>query len=302
MAMRANASSGVRKTPRSPSRVGWAGKRGSTALISLLIGIGIAYVYALYLRSNDVSPDSIYGYGFAISGTLLLALVGAGYVARKRLHRHGPGLLHTALTWHIVGGVLGLALILMHASGNFNPRTGSYALYSLIALVVSGVIGRQLDRIAPRLAVRAALTTLTPDGEERLEVLAGVVHEAPSASGEHRQPPPEPAETSVPWDLAYHDLSARPGDIPELLTQPGRRTPGVASSYQAPILQPGISGTVKGALASESAMIRRGIGWERFFLQLIRVWRVVHTALSVVTLALILWHLEYAATLLIGAR
>ncbi len=56
------------------------------------------------------------------------------------------GLLHTALSWHVVGGILALALILAHSAGNYHPRTGSYALYSLIALVVSGIIGKQLDR------------------------------------------------------------------------------------------------------------------------------------------------------------
>lgn len=302
MAMRANASSVHQKAPRSSSRVGWTGRRSSIALISLLIGGGMAYVYAMYLRSQDISPDSVYGYGFAIAGTLLLALVGAGYVARKRLHRQWSGLLHTALTWHIVGGMLGLALILMHAAGNFNPRTGTYALYSLIALVVSGVIGRQFDRIAPRLAVRAALTTLTPDGEERLEVLAGAVHETPGDPRGQRQSLSELAETSVPWDLAYHDLSARPGDIPALLTQPWRNTPGVAAQHQTPAPKPRVGSAAQDAMASESAVIRRALGRERFFLRLIRVWRLIHTALSVVTLALILWHLEYAATLLIGAR
>jgi hypothetical protein len=55
-------------------------------------------------------------------------------------------------------------------------------------------------------------------------------------------------------------------------------------------------------IASESAAIRRAIAAERFYLQLIRVWRYLHTALSVATLALILWHLEFAATLLLGKR
>ena len=56
------------------------------------------------------------------------------------------------------------------------------------------------------------------------------------------------------------------------------------------------------ALASESSEIRQAIGIERLCLRLIRVWRYLHTALSVLTLALILWHLEFAATLLLAAR
>jgi hypothetical protein len=44
------------------------------------------------------------------------------------------------------------------------------------------------------------------------------------------------------------------------------------------------------------------MGMERLCLHLIRVWRYLHTALSVLTLILILWHLEFAATLLLAAR
>jgi hypothetical protein len=64
----------------------------------------------------------------------------------------------------------------------------------------------------------------------------------------------------------------------------------------------GASPAVEGALASEATMIRQEMGMERLCLHLIRVWRYLHTVLSVVTLALILWHLEFAATLLLAAR
>lgn len=281
---------------------GWLGGRASVTLVSLVAGAGLAYLYTAYLGSSDVSPDSVYGYAFAIAGTALLALVGVGYVLRKRLHRNWSGLLHTALTWHIVGGLLGFALILMHAAGNFHPRTGTYALYGLIALVVSGIIGKQLDRIAPRLAARAALSTLSSDGEERLEALVGALRDTRHRHGEKPKEEQPPTHTGAPWDLAYFDLGAQPDDIPILLTQSGRAVRGGARRMEGSAAASSAHAAPRGVMATESVVIRLAMGRERFYLRLIRVWRWLHTVLSVVTLGLILWHLEYAAVLLWNAR
>jgi hypothetical protein len=273
----------------------WSRSQKQAAAVGLLVGSGLVYVYACYLQSSDVSPDSQHGYIFAIAGTLLLVLVGLGYTLRKRLRRARRGLLHAALAWHIVGGLLAFLLILMHAAGNFHPRTGTYALCSLTALVVSGIIGKQLDRIAPRLAARSALKTLTSDGEERLEALVGTLdrkRETLRALATRRKRTGEQAATGAgwePWDLAYYTLDARAEEIPSLLHHARP-----ASPYPPP------TGTA--ALASESDEIRRAIGMELFYLRLIRVWRYLHIALSWLTLVLILWHLEYAATLLLGTK
>jgi hypothetical protein len=278
----------------------WSGTQKWSAAGGLLLGTGLAYAYICYLHSGDISPDSQYGYIFAIAGTTLLALVGVGYALRKRWRRMRFGLLHTALSWHIIGGLLALALIVMHTAGNFHPRTGTYALYSLIALVLSGIIGKQLDRVAPRLAARVALRTVTQEGEERLEALVGVLNTKQRQirrvdalrRDSHRKSLDEQEVSAPPWepwDLAYYDLDASAVEIPSLLhrscASTERPTPG---------------GT--GMQASLSEELRQAIGLEKLFLRLIRIWRYIHIMLSGLTLILILWHLEYAATLLFSAR
>ena len=278
----------------------WSRSQKLSASVGLLLGGGLAYVYACYLRGGDVSPDSRYGYAFAIAGTVLLALVGIGYTLRKRLRRMRFGLLHVALSWHILGGLLALALILMHAVGNFHPRTGTYALTSLIALVVSGIIGKQLDRVAPRLAAQTALHTVTKEGEERLDELVSVLDTKQRQTRptgpwrrERRRMPPGEHKGSIhpqePWDLAYYNLDATADEIPSLLHRQRHSS-----------VRPAPSGT--GMQASLSEELRQAIALERFFLRLTRVWRYLHTVLSGLTLILILWHLEYAATLLFRAR
>jgi hypothetical protein len=204
-------------TPEAAGRDGSRRQR-TTAIAALCLGAALAYFYAVwYPRTGDMAPDSVYGYGFAIAGTALLVAVGLGYTVRKRLRQHWSGRLNTMLAWHALGALLGLLLILMHTAGNFNPRSGTYALYGLLAVTMSGIVGRALDRLSPWLAARAR-------GASR---------------GDPR----------------------------------------------------------RGAPATQTTMQR-----EQFSLQLMRTWRQLHTLLSVVFLGLLVWHLVYAATLLMQAR
>lgn len=279
--------------------------------VAVLTGVGLAYLYIMYQQSNDASPDSIYGYGFAIGGTALLLLVGLGYVLRKRVGRRKPGRLHALLAWHMAGGLLGLVLILMHADGNFNPRTGTYALYGLIGVVVSGVIGRVLDRLSPRMAARVALQALSASGEERLddleEELAAIAQDAQT----RRERLQEQGARGAPWDLAYYDLDPEVEDIPRLLHRGLRGETGpilnlkqLSGPLAVPRSQQAFAPRRQStdALARQAIDIQRVMGREQFYLQLVRVWRKLHMLISLAALGLLIWHLEFAATLLLNAK
>lgn len=151
----------------------------AAGLVGLLTGSALAYLYSQYLQGADAAPDSVYGLSFAVGGTLLLILVGAGYTLRKRWHPRWPGRLHTFLAWHIVGGLLGLLLLWMHAAGSFDQPSGAYAFYGVLGIVISGIVGRVIDYICPRLAARAALGALNANGEDRLEDLAAAAESSP---------------------------------------------------------------------------------------------------------------------------
>jgi hypothetical protein len=289
-----------------------SGAQWAAAWLATAAGIGLAYLYTVYLSTQDVSPDSMYGYGFAIGGTTLLVLVGVGYALRKRLGRRWPGRLHTFLAWHMVGGLLGLVLILMHAAGNFNPRSGTYALYGLIGLVVSGIIGRVLDRLSPRLAAKAALQSLSASGEERLDDLEDELAAIADDAQARRAALQEQGMRGTPWDLAYYDLDPEIEEIPTLLRQGVRGESGAIldlKELSGPLAVPRAQYQYipahhqsTGALARQAAGIQRSLGREQFYLQLIRAWRRLHILISLVALGLLIWHLEYAATLLIGAK
>jgi len=282
------------------SRAEW-----SAYLTALVAGIVLVYVYRLYSHTGDVAPDSAWGYVFAIGGTALLLLVGVGYGVRKRRARHARVRLHTMLAWHVVGALIGVALIFMHSAGNFNPRTGTYALYGLIAATLSGVIGRVFDRICPRLAAAAAAQALTADGADRLVALQQQLTDAQLSGGAPHAAHRRRRQVDAPWDLAYYDLDADGSAIPALLDE------GAPTAYANQTRSAMRLATMRlprdpqrprpYALRPVTAAGGAG-GREQVYIGIVRAWRRLHVLLCVVALGLLIWHISYAVMLLVQAR
>ncbi|HEY6539743.1 MAG TPA: hypothetical protein VIZ18_02355 [Ktedonobacteraceae bacterium] len=290
--------------------------------LALMAG-GIAF-YMWYGRHNsDASPDSIAGYAFAITGTLFAILAGILYSRRRRSHKKRVvGKLNASLQWHMCFALLALVFLFLHSFGNFNPRTGTYALYGMIALAISGVIGRLLDRLAPRLIAGEAHKALTARGEDRVESIsqklqAIVVHNNEKVQG-FATPDKSKAITSspvsltggplsnhfpfeyrnqplhTPWDLAYISLEATPQELGREAGQ-YRFVPDKKSQLTRPgALMPGAREHIAELQEVERAMQR-----ESFYRYIIRYWRRLHALLVLVTLGLTLWHIIYAAQLLL---
>lgn len=309
--------SGVAGAPKSP-RYSWLGRRASPALrvacvIMLLLGAALIVVYLAYLRgSSDASPDGPLGVAFAVGGTALFVLVGAGYVVRKRVLRGRSGGLQTVLSWHIVLGVLALALILMHAAGNFHPRSGTFALYGLVAVVISGFVGRAIDCFCPRIAAMASLRAVRTEDtmrerlhrhkrSERAARLAADRSDARNpwaASFPPHQPAPQraPAWDDAQWDLAYYDQPRGGHSLPTALRL-DHASARAQSRPDIPVVTPMPSAEERARLSAE---ILRATERMRFAVALVRVWRHVHRLVCVVTVGLIIWHLLYAAMLVFG--
>ncbi len=307
----------------------WVGR----LLVTLLILGASGAFYLWYSRSNsDASPDSLVGYGYAIAGTVFLVLALVLYTLRRRSRKQTAGKLNAALNWHVFFAIIGLVLLLMHSFGNFNPRTGTYALYGMIALTVSGFIGRFLDRLVPRLIAGEVRKALTAQGEDRIETISqnlqaivihntqeihgyspgnragvpqgnnGNTHSSPSTSlvplqGMMQQSMPFDANRSAiktPWDLAYISLEATPQELSHENGQ-YRFIPDKKSSLTRPgALMPGAEEQIAALRDVQQALQR-----EQFYRYVIRYWRLFHIALALLTVGLTIWHLVYAAQLLI---
>jgi hypothetical protein len=294
--------------------------------LAIFLGVAIGVVfYVWYIQhSNDVSPDSIAGYSYAIIGTLFLLMAAFLYTLKRRSHKKRiVGKLHKSLNWHIGFGVLGLVFLFLHSFGNFNPRTGTYALYGMIALAISGFIGRFLDRLAPRLITGEVHKALTVMGDDRIETIsqklqAIVVHNTQDlhsfavVPGETSQDAsksfvslddPLSSDFSfmqkdqalqTPWDLAYISLEATPQEL-SLEANHYRFVPDRKSELVRPgALMPGAQEHISELNEVEQAMQR-----ELFYRYVIRYWRKFHILLTLLTLALTIWHLVYAGQLLL---
>src|SRR5579859_764838 len=293
------------------------------SFLTLLVVSGICIAVAIWYNhyGSDPTPDCMLGLIFAVAGTTLLVIVAVGYTLRRRSRKRAIGQLHSALNWHICLGILSLVLLFLHSFGNFNPRSGTYALYGMIALVVSGFIGRTLDHIMPRLITEEVRKALTTQGEDRLEDIsqklqAIVVHNTQELHGFQANEPltvtgksrgselmsaldnadskEYPLHTS--WDLAYISLE----ETPQEMSRDGQHYRFVPDKKSA-LTQP--EALIPGAQEHMSALysVQQALQREQVYRYIIRYWRVLHIALMVLTVGLTLWHIEYAASLWIPA-
>jgi hypothetical protein len=230
------------------------------------------------------------------------------------------GKLNAALNWHIFFAVMGIAFILMHSFGNFNAKTGTYALYGLIALMVSGFVGRMLDRIMPWLIANEVDTILTAQGEDRvahisrsLQTQADTAY-ATSMRYAHPTSPAQlqdfPAEVgqgppntyyregqslSMPWDMAFITPGASPGEA----TREEDTYNFMSNRHGIPV-QPGMLMYQAKQHIAEIHTVERAIQREQFYRYVIRYWRVFHIALALLAIGLITWHLVYVGGLVLN--
>lgn len=99
---------------------------------------------------NWYKPSGIFGHGLGIVGTLLIIIGVFGYQAKKRFRVLAPlGRLKYWLEFHIFLCSLGPVMILFHTAFKFGGIV-SISFWSMIAVVVSGIIGRFIYIQIPR--------------------------------------------------------------------------------------------------------------------------------------------------------
>ncbi|HLZ81112.1 MAG TPA: hypothetical protein VKP04_05715 [Ktedonobacteraceae bacterium] len=243
-----------------------------TGLLTTVVVIGTGgSFYALYFQfGNDFAPDSIVGYAFAIAGLCCILLATLLYTLRRRSRKLAMGQLNAALNWHVYFAIIGITFLFMHSFGDFNAKTGTYALYSLIALVISGFVGRVLDRIVPWLIAREVDNIFTTQ-ELGTQFIA-------------------------PWDMAFIAPGSKPGSI---INEEDIRN-FMSNKHEEPVQTSILSHQALQHIAEirkgEQALLR-----EQFYRYLIHYWRILHIVLALLTIGLIIWHLFYVGQLLLNA-
>lgn len=97
-----------------------------------------------------LKPSGAIGHGLGIVGTFLVVFGVASYMIRKRVRRfRGVGILKHWLEFHIFLCSIGPVMVLFHTAFKFGGIV-SVSFWSMVAVVLSGVIGRFIYIQIPR--------------------------------------------------------------------------------------------------------------------------------------------------------
>lgn len=118
---------------------------------------------------NLLKSSGLYGHGFGIIGSLLIVFGVSSYMIRKRIRRLSRvGTLRNWLLFHIFLCVEGSVLILFHTTFKFGGIV-AISFWSMVAVLLSGVIGRYIYLQIPRTIEGRELNMVELD-DERVEL------------------------------------------------------------------------------------------------------------------------------------
>ncbi len=95
------------------------------------------------------AAGELFGHSIGILGFVLMLMTETLYSLRKRSRIAALGKMSTWLQFHIVTGLVGPFMVLLHTSWKFNGLAGATTLLTVI-IVFSGFIGRYIYTRIPR--------------------------------------------------------------------------------------------------------------------------------------------------------
>ncbi|HXQ64269.1 MAG TPA: hypothetical protein VN787_05400 [Steroidobacteraceae bacterium] len=192
--------------------------RVSKAMLGLIASTLVLVVGWLVPLDRYLTPRSGIGYWLGIiGGSLMLALL--IYPARKRIPSLAP--IGTPRTWfkiHMVLGVVGPLCILYHSGYHLGAANSNVALFSMLIVAGSGLVGRYLyTRIHHGLYGRkTSLEELRADAENLKSEASGAARLLPELAaridaGEQRIANgilllPQPLAAAILWRWQRHEL------------------------------------------------------------------------------------------------
>jgi hypothetical protein len=112
-------------------------------VVALLV-IGILVYGFLHRHENWFTPERGLGYLFGIAGAVMMLIL-LSYPLRKRVRAlRGLGRLPGWLKFHMFLGVAGPSLILFHANFRLGATNSNVALFTMLTVVSSGIVGRYI--------------------------------------------------------------------------------------------------------------------------------------------------------------
>ena len=166
---------------------------------SAILAISAVYLIMVALLDGIPKASDLFGHLLGIFGFVLMLMTETLYTLRKRSRKAHWGRMSSWLDFHIVTGIVGPYMVLLHSSWKFNGLAGLVTLLTLV-IVTSGFIGRYIYTAVPR----------TVDGAELNEdILAQRIAAAESQIRVWLQANPQAAPLLASLAIATPDL---PGD------------------------------------------------------------------------------------------
>jgi hypothetical protein len=126
-------------------------------IFSFLLVLILFFLYLVYTPLANPSSAHLIRLLLGTCGLLLMLMTETLYAFRKRVHWFRVGPLRLWLSFHIVTGIVGPCLALLHAGFMFRGLAGLAMLLTLL-VVFSGFVGRYIYVAIPRNADRGDLS------------------------------------------------------------------------------------------------------------------------------------------------
>jgi hypothetical protein len=132
--------------------------------------LSIAAVTAIYLVAYQQAggfprASGLVGHGIGVTGFILMLMTETLYSIRKRLTDARWGSTAGWLRFHIVTGLVGPYMVLLHTAMRFNGLAGVATLLTVV-VVMSGVVGRYVFTTVPRVVDELGPTASESDLEQ----------------------------------------------------------------------------------------------------------------------------------------
>jgi hypothetical protein len=119
-------------------------------VISVVVVAVVVGAYGLGAHTFGVPrPGGPAGHALGIVGFVLMLAAETLYTLRKRVRRLTMGSMRTWLQGHIVCGIVGPVLVMLHSAGKLSGLAGALTLLTGL-MVLSGFMGRYIYTAAPR--------------------------------------------------------------------------------------------------------------------------------------------------------
>lgn len=283
---------------RTPSR-GRPLRRRISRAVPWVFGISIALVLfvAYRLRHLDlITAESGPGYWFGISGATIMALL-LVYPLRKRVKALAViGSVRFWFNTHMMFGILGPTLIILHSNFHLGSTNSNVALVSMLIVAGSGLIGRFIYiRIHHGLSERKlSLVELRKDLEQSRDDATDLFAYAPTVK-------------EILSRYSARALGPRPSFLASFVKLPWRHLDGIATGLRIRSLSKrevrrngaaqGLSRRdmhkLTGQIRHDSKLIivnARRVASFSFYERLFSLWHVLHIPLFIALVAAAIFH------------